>query len=50
MRQSKNLTLTAAAQHLGVWPATISTLERGTAETTTSPTPTATGSKPLDRQ
>ncbi|WP_405781074.1 IS110 family transposase [Streptomyces sp. NBC_01378] len=30
LRQSKNLTLTAAAQHLGVWPATISTLERGT--------------------
>lgn len=29
LRQSKNLTLTAAAQHLGVWPATISTLERG---------------------
>ncbi|MFF7392996.1 IS110 family transposase [Streptomyces scabiei] len=29
LRQSKNLTLTAAAQHFGVWPATISTLERG---------------------
>ncbi|MEV5149736.1 transposase [Streptomyces sp. NPDC052727] len=29
LRQSKNLTLTAAAGHLGVWPATISTLERG---------------------
>lgn len=30
LRQSKNLTLTAAANHLGVWPAAISTLERGT--------------------
>ncbi|WP_433445927.1 IS110 family transposase [Streptomyces sp. CA-142005] len=29
LRQSKNITLTAAARHLGVWPATISTLERG---------------------
>ncbi|MCX4648346.1 IS110 family transposase [Streptomyces sp. NBC_01446] len=29
LRQSKNITLTAAAQQLGVWPATISTLERG---------------------
>ncbi|WP_242442014.1 IS110 family transposase [Streptomyces sp. CB02460] len=29
LRQSKNLTLTTAAQHFGVWPATISTLERG---------------------
>ncbi|MET9528708.1 helix-turn-helix domain-containing protein [Streptomyces coeruleorubidus] len=29
LRQSKNITLTAAAGHLGVWPATISTLERG---------------------
>lgn len=30
LRQSKNLTLTAAANHFGVWPAVISTLERGT--------------------
>jgi transposase len=30
LRQSKNLTLTTAANHLGVWPAVISTLERGT--------------------
>ncbi|GAP50270.1 hypothetical protein [Streptomyces azureus] len=30
LRQSKNITLTAAAGHFGVWPATISTLERGT--------------------
>ncbi|KUN90247.1 IS110 family transposase [Streptomyces caeruleatus] len=29
LRQSKNITLTAAAGHFGVWPATISTLERG---------------------
>ncbi|WP_314220328.1 IS110 family RNA-guided transposase [Streptomyces zaehneri] len=29
LRQSKNITLTAAAQNFGVWPATISTLERG---------------------
>lgn len=29
LRQSKNITLTTAAGHLGVWPATISTLERG---------------------
>lgn len=29
LRQSKNLTITAAARYLGVWPATISTLERG---------------------
>ncbi|MGW0369907.1 transposase [Streptomyces coeruleorubidus] len=29
LRQSKNITLTASAGHLGVWPATISTLERG---------------------
>ncbi|WP_253918188.1 IS110 family transposase [Streptomyces sp. PAM3C] len=28
-RQSKNITLTAVARHFGVWPATISTLERG---------------------
>ena len=30
MRQAKNITLTSAAQHFGVWPARISTLERGT--------------------
>ena len=29
LRQSKNITLTAAANNLGVWPATISELERG---------------------
>ncbi|WP_434096650.1 transposase [Streptomyces nitrosporeus] len=29
LRQSKNITLTAAARHFGVWLATISTLERG---------------------
>ncbi|PJM91773.1 IS110 family transposase [Streptomyces sp. CB01373] len=29
LRQSKNITLTAAARQLGVWPARISTLERG---------------------
>ncbi|WP_416875521.1 IS110 family transposase [Kitasatospora sp. SC0581] len=29
LRQSKNITLTAVANHFGVWPATISTLERG---------------------
>lgn len=29
LRQSKNLTITAAARYFGVWPATISTLERG---------------------
>ncbi|MFK4023456.1 transposase [Streptomyces albogriseolus] len=29
LRQAKNITLTAAARHFGVWPATISTLERG---------------------
>lgn len=29
LRQSKNLTLTAAANHFGLWPAAISTLERG---------------------
>ncbi|MFF9607636.1 transposase [Streptomyces sp. NPDC014684] len=29
LRQTKNITLTAAARHFGVWPATISTLERG---------------------
>lgn len=29
LRQSKNITLTAAAGHFGVWPAAISTLERG---------------------
>ncbi|MBV2154136.1 helix-turn-helix domain-containing protein [Kitasatospora sp. SUK 42] len=29
MRQAKNITLTAVANHFGVWPATISTLERG---------------------
>ncbi|MFE7635594.1 IS110 family transposase [Kitasatospora sp. NPDC057518] len=28
-RQAKNITLTAVANHFGVWPATISTLERG---------------------
>ncbi|MEU1409201.1 hypothetical protein ABZ471_44390 [Streptomyces sp. NPDC005728] len=30
LRQSKNITLTAAARHMRVWPAGISTLERGT--------------------
>ena len=29
-RQAKNITLTTAAQHFGVWPAHISTIERGT--------------------
>ena len=29
-RQAKNITITAVAQHFGVWPATISELERGT--------------------
>ncbi|MEU4174762.1 IS110 family transposase [Streptomyces sp. NPDC026589] len=29
LRQSKNITLTAVAQHFGVWPTTISRLERG---------------------
>jgi transposase len=29
-RQAKNITLTQAAEHLGVWPAHISTIERGT--------------------
>ncbi|MER6327652.1 XRE family transcriptional regulator [Streptomyces coelicoflavus] len=29
MRQAKNITLTTAARHFGVWPATIYTLERG---------------------
>jgi transposase len=29
VRQSKNITLTAAARHFGIWPATISALERG---------------------
>ncbi|MCX5396366.1 IS110 family transposase [Streptomyces sp. NBC_00102] len=29
LRQSKNITLTTAASHFGLWPATISTLERG---------------------
>lgn len=28
-RQGKNITLTAVAQHFGVWPAVISRLERG---------------------
>ncbi|MFE1935910.1 IS110 family transposase [Streptomyces sp. NPDC059474] len=30
LRQSKNITLTAAARHLGVWPNRISDVERGT--------------------
>ncbi|WP_079167803.1 IS110 family transposase, partial [Streptomyces pactum] len=30
LRRSKNITLTAAARHFALWPATISTLERGT--------------------
>ncbi|WP_225831455.1 transposase [Streptomyces sp. NK08204] len=50
LRQAKNITLTAAARHFGVWPATISTLERGIRRETPSPTPTATGSRPLDEQ
>ncbi len=29
-RQAKNITLTQVAQHFAVWPAHISTLERGT--------------------
>ncbi|MFB7053393.1 hypothetical protein ACFCXT_09680 [Streptomyces vinaceus] len=28
-RQTKNITLTAAAHHFGVWPAVISNIERG---------------------
>lgn len=30
LQQSKNLTLTTAANHFGVWPGLISSLERGT--------------------
>lgn len=30
LRQSKNLTITAAAHHFGIWPAVISEIERGT--------------------
>lgn len=30
LRQAKNITLTTAAHHFGIWPAVISTLERGT--------------------
>ncbi|WP_278315464.1 XRE family transcriptional regulator [Lolliginicoccus levis] len=30
LRQSRGITLTAAAKHFAVWPAVISTLERGT--------------------
>ncbi|MEV0786892.1 hypothetical protein AB0I52_28825, partial [Streptomyces sp. NPDC050423] len=29
LRQTKNITLTAAAQHFGIWPTAISRLERG---------------------
>ncbi|MEU6621938.1 helix-turn-helix domain-containing protein [Streptomyces litmocidini] len=29
LRQSKNITLTAAARHFGLWPTAISNLERG---------------------
>jgi transposase len=29
LRQARNITLTAAANHFGIWPAVISTLERG---------------------
>jgi hypothetical protein len=29
LRQSKNITRTAAARHFDIWPATISALERG---------------------
>ncbi|MBZ9600246.1 helix-turn-helix domain-containing protein [Streptomyces erythrochromogenes] len=29
-RQAKNITLTAVANHFGVWPAVISCIERGT--------------------
>ena len=29
LRQTKNITLTAAAHQLGVWPSVISTIERG---------------------
>lgn len=50
LRQAKNITLTAAARHFGLWPATISTLERRIRRDAPSPTPTATGSKPLDEQ
>ncbi|MFI9563341.1 IS110 family RNA-guided transposase [Streptomyces rishiriensis] len=48
LRQAKNITLTAVARHFGVWPTTISRLERGLSKAETSPTPTVTGSKPLD--
>jgi transposase len=30
LRQARNITLTSAANHFGIWPAVISTLERGT--------------------
>lgn len=48
-RQAKNLTLAAAASHLNVWPSALSDIDVANAETTTSPTRTATGSPPLDR-
>ncbi|MEV6181723.1 transposase [Streptomyces sp. NPDC052015] len=49
-RQAKNITLTAAANHFGVWPAAISNIDAASAETMSSPIPTASGSLRLDRQ
>ena len=47
-RQAKKITLTAAANHFGVWPTVISRIERGLQRDDTSPSATETGSRPFD--
>jgi transposase len=47
-RQARGLSLQTVADHFGIWPMHISTVERGNAATTTSPAATANGSTPLD--
>ncbi len=47
-RQAKNITVTAAANHFGVWPTSSHASNADYNATTLSQTPTETGSKPLD--
>ena len=49
-RQAKNLTLTAVANHFGVWPAHISTLERGLRRDDNLAQHTGPGSRPHNLQ
>jgi transposase len=48
VRQAENITVTAAANHFGVWPNIISRIERGLQRDDTFARIYRTGSKPLD--